>query len=127
MSLPFDFTSVFRKLAHPTLLPVLDTPGARDGGEWEEPQPVAREKLLSAIVLMMTTEDLLIYPEGEVTGGGISITTTEALYFPDLAKDPPETRQSYVVYQKRRYRVAGTGSMMGNTNMHIYHALRSIR
>ena len=126
---PMDFRSVLETFAYPDPIPVWDTTGSRDpSGVWRESDPVPRGTI-RAIVLGLTTRDLEIYPEGEASQGGISLTTDAELYFSDVVDTGggQETRQSYVEFQGRRYRVTGSALLYGNTAHHIYHALRSIR
>ena len=132
--LPMNFTPILAAFAHPSPLRVWDTTGTRNAyGSWVESEPTERAASVEAIVLALSPRELEFLGEGEAASSGISITTTAELHFTDavnLSSDAfgkeVETRQSYVLYNGQRYRVTGTGLMMGNTTMHIYHALRHI-
>ena len=127
-ALPMDFSRVLHKLAAPEALAVWDTVGTYIDGEWIESDGIPRQPV-QAVVLGLGPRDLELVPEGERSGGGISITTQEELFFSDLLDESmgQDARQSYVEYKNRRYRVTGSALMHGNTNLRVYHALRSIR
>ena len=130
--LPMDFLPVLQSFAHPEPLRVWDAEGAYDAaGRWVESDPVERDAPVQAIVLATGARNLEFSGEGEASGGGISITTSVELYFTDAANLADDafageirTRQSYVLYKHRRYRVTGSGLTSGNANVRIYYALR---
>ena len=122
--IPMNFNAVLSAFQSPLSVQVTDMTGAYQDGQWSETE--AGERQISAIVLAMKTADLEFYKQGYATDSGISITTKAELFFVDVndTGEGQERRQSYVDYQGYRFRVAGTGFMMGNTNTHIYHCLR---
>ncbi len=124
--LSMNFDAVLSAFKSPHVITVYDTVGEYVAGEWVEGELVPRPNPLNAIVLAMKTADLDFLTQGDSSSSGISLTTKEILYWVDanLPGDGQERRQSYVDYQGFRYRVSGEGLMMGNTNTHIYHALR---
>lgn len=130
MSVPFDFTNVLQAFASPIPITVYDSEGTYEFGEWKWTQPVAREKPLYAIVLQLAIQRLELTNEGNESDGGISLTVpaNTILYFTNAnMAESVENKQSYVLYQGQRFRVLGTGffsdkgSMLGNTNMKLYH------
>lgn len=127
MNLPMNFDTVLRTFGTSLPVMVLDTTGSYADGEWAESDPVARPKPLSAIVLAMSPARLEQYKEGDSSAAGISLHTKETLYFTDINNAGQEQRQSYVEYQGYRFRVVGTGFMLGNTNFNIYEAVRYFR
>lgn len=127
MSLPMNFDTVLRTFGTPLPVTVLDTTGSYVDGEWAEADPVARPKPLPAIVLAMSPAKLEQYKEGDSSAAGISLHTKEKLYFTDINNAGQEQRQSYVEYQGYRFRVVGTGFMLGNTNFNLYEAVRYFR
>ena len=126
-SLPMNFDTVLQTFGSPLPVPVLDTVGSYVDGEWTEADPVPRPKPLSAIVLAMPPARLELYKEGDSSAAGITLHTKETLYFTDINNAGQEQRQSYVEYQGYRFRVVGTGFMLGNTNFNLYEAVRYFR
>ena len=127
MSLPMNFDSVLASFQFPLRVTVLDTMGNYTDGEWIETEPIERGKPLVAIVLAMPPARLELYKEGESSAAGITLHTKETLYFTGVNNAGQEQRQSYIDYQGYRFRVVGTGFMMGNTNFNIYEAVRFFR
>lgn len=130
MALPLDFSSVLQTFATPLPVTVFDSIGQRVDGEWQESEPEPRPAPLAAIVLAMNVPTLEFYREGDSSVSGITLHTTETLYFTDVkdtADDGQERRQSYVEYQGYRFRVVGTGFMLGNTNFNLYHCVRYVQ
>lgn len=136
--IPLDFSAVLAAFAQPSPLPVYDVTGRRDAsGRWEEGfddgtgwrKGAHGERSITAVVLALGPRDLALLAEGESMGGGIAVITREELYCPDqiIGGNGLETRQSYVFYQRQRYRVTGDGLLHGNANIRLYHALRSLR
>ena len=102
--------------------------GAMKDGEWVK--GAYEERTVTAVVLAMKPADLELYGDGEFVGGGISLATDAELYVPDPETDAGHggrNRQSYVLCQGRRYRVTGDCLIYGNTNLRLYHALRSMQ
>lgn len=97
--------------------------GRHVDGVWEE-EEIGDPEPLRAIVLALTIEQLEYYADGNSSSGGISVTTEKELFFSDAKEDELEYRQDYVLYKGYRFKVRGTGFMMGNTNKHIYHCVR---
>ncbi len=124
MNLPMNFDTVLRTFGTPLPVNVLDTIGSYTDGEWAESDPATRPTPLPAIVLAMSPARLELYKEGDSSAAGISLHTKETLFFTDINNAGQEQRQSYVEYQGYRFRVVGTGFMLGNTNFNIYEAIR---
>lgn len=126
-TLPMNFDSVLQTFGTPLPVTVLDTTGSYVDGEWTETDSVPRPQSLPAIVLAMSPARLELYKEGDSSAAGISLHTKETLYFTDINNAGQEQRQSYVEYQGYRFRVVGTGFMLGNTNFNLYEAVRYFR
>ena len=123
--LPMNFDSVLAAMQCPLPLMVTETIGNYEKGAWVETETDFR--LITAIVLAMKTADLEFYRQGHAADSGICLHTKAELYFADAGNHDPqsgETRQSYVEYKGRRYRVSGTGLLGGNTTMRLYHCVR---
>lgn len=127
--MPMNFDAVLIGFRHPKTLPVFDTSGVYVDGAWNETEPAPRDKPIRAVVLAMKTVDLDFYKEAYSTDSGISLHTKAELYWVDVNNTPQgqQPRQSYVEYQDYRFRVVGSGLMLGNTNFNIYHCVRYIR
>ena len=125
--LPMNFDSVLQTFRSPLPVTAIDTTGGYVDGEWVETEPVPRSKPLAAIVLAMQPARLELYKEGDSSASGITLHTKETLYFTDINDAGQEQRQSYVEYQGYRFRVVGTGFILGNTNFNLYDAVRFFR
>lgn len=125
--MPMNFSSVLRTFGTPLPVTVLDTTGSYVDGEWIETDPLPRPKPLAAVVFAMPVDKLEFYKEGDSSAAGITLHTKETLYFADINSAGQERRQSYVEYQGYRFRVVGTGFMLGNTNFNLYEAVRYFR
>jgi len=123
--LPMNFDAVLAAFQHPALLPCTDTIGSYVDGQWQEEDAGNRE--IKAIVLAMPVAKLEFYKEGDASAAGIILHTKNTLYFSDIDNAGQEQRQSYIEYQGYRFRVVGTGFMLGNSNFNCYEALRFFR
>ena len=121
-ALPMNFDAVLQTFRHPTALARIDTAGVHENGQWEERE--TGRGSLRAIVLAMPADKLGFYKEGDSSAAGIVLHTKDTLYFTDINKAGQEQRQSYVEYQGYRFRVVGTGFMLGNANFNTYEAVR---
>ena len=126
-ALPMDFSMVLQTFGSPLPVIVLDTTGSYVNGQWQESKPEPREKSISAIVLAMTPARLEQYKEGDSSAAGITLHTDAMLHFNDINNAGQEQRQSYVDYQGYRFRVVGTGFMIGNASFNLYEAIRFFR
>lgn len=120
--IPMDFSSVlgaFGQTVHVTDVTEETINGIYQPGE-------STERTVFGIVLAMTIEQLQFLTEGESSTGGITVTTSDTLYFSDINTGGQEKRQSYVDYMGYRYRVIGSGLMQKNTLHNIYNCIRYI-
>lgn len=125
-----DFSRVVRRFATPLPVAVYDVRGGYEAGEWRWLKETLRCEALQAVVLQMTVEELRLYPQGNITGGGIALLTAEPMHISGTLRDGGEDDiQSYVVYQGIKWRVVGDGFLSGpgnagNTGTHCFHCLR---
>lgn len=106
---------------------VEDTTGQYVGGVWQEAM-LGNRRTIRAIPLAMSPEDLEIYSDGSASATGITLTTSDQLWWSDITATEQEQRQSYVLWQDYRWRVVGNNLMLGNVDkLSIYSALRYIR
>lgn len=135
MSLTMDFSITLDAFATPLSLYVEDREGTYDSperpGEWVWFPVVQRPAPIKTIVLALSLQQMALYKEGNVTEGGIALLTQEQLYYTNITTPYTEqNKQSFVLYQRMRFRVVGDGfisdynSIVGNGNFHCYHALR---
>lgn len=126
--LPLNFSTPLLSFASRLPVTVFDTVGGYEDGQWLESEPQSREKAITAIVLAMNVATLEFYKEGNSSVMGITLHTQAELYFADVNNSPAgqELRQSYVEYENYRFRVAGTGLMLGNAGFNLYHCVRYI-
>jgi len=120
-AIPMNFDKVTR--AFSKVVQVVHCVGKHVDGVWEEEQ-IGEPEPLRAIVLALTIEQLEFYSDGNSSSGGISVTTDKELFYSDVNEEGLEHRQDYVLYKGFKFKVRGTGFMMGNTNKHIYHCVR---
>jgi hypothetical protein len=123
--LPMNFDAVLQEFQHPAPILRTDTVGSRIDGEWMEEE--TGQRFIDAIVLAMPTGRVQFFKEGDSSAAGIVLHTRETLYFTDIDNMGLERRQSYIDYQGYRFRVVGTGFMMGNANFNTYEAVRFFR
>ena len=126
MSFHMNFDLVLASFASTHRLAVYDSKGVYTYGAWQEGDPVRRNEDIIAIVLAMNTPTLEFLKQGNSSNSGITLHTKDTLYFSDVndTEAGQELRQSYVDYQGYRFKVAGTGFIMGNANFNIYNCVR---
>lgn len=121
-----DFSKTFQRFKWDTI-EVIDTVGQHINGEWVEDAQVT-QRTIKAIPFALSSEDLKLYPHGDNSEGGITLTTNDPLYFTDINATELGTKQSYVLYQGYKWRVVGNNLMQGNVHgLSIYTALRFIQ
>lgn len=120
------FSKVFSRFKWDSI-EVVDVTGSYIDGVWVENSNIV-QRTIKAIPLAMSSEDLKLYPEGEASEGGITLTTNDTLYFTDINAIEQSNTQSYVIYQGYKWRVVGNNLMNGNVDgLSIYAALRYIK
>lgn len=121
------FPSTFRRFSWKQI-EIIDTVGGYVEGVWVEREPLIAPRIIRAIPLAMSPEELEIYSNGESSATGITLTTKDILYFTDINATDQETRQSYALYQGYKYRCVGENLMRGNVHqLTIYNLLRYIQ
>ena len=128
MSFPMNFDFTLASFGSTHRLAVYDSCGAYVYGAWQQGEPVRRAEDISAIVLAMDIATLEFLKQGNSSNSGITLHTKDTLYFNDVnnTETGQELKQSYVDYQGYRFKVVGTGFMMGNANFNIYNCVRFI-
>lgn len=120
-----DFSKTFARF-HWAMIEVIDVEGQHIDGIWQE-SALTVQRVIRAIPLAMSSEDLKLYPNGDNSEGGITLTTADSLYFTDINAAGLQGKQSYVIYQGYKWRVVGNNLMQGNVKgLSIYTALRFI-
>jgi hypothetical protein len=128
-----NFNGTLRAFQNVLPVDIYDVTGSYQHGVWEWGQEVKRANGISGIILSMDKETLSFFGEGYVTLGGIVIHTQGVLYFTDIEVSDEQNKQSFVVWQRYRFKVVGTGLMSnpvtlsGNANFSVYYCLRSVR
>lgn len=120
------FNKVFSRFKWDSI-EVIDVTGSYIDGVWVENSTIV-QRTIKAIPLAMSSEDLKLYPDGEASEGGITLTTNDPLYFTDINAIEQSNTQSYIIYQGYKWRVVGNNLMKGNVDgLSIYSALRYIQ
>lgn len=120
------FSKVFSRFKWDSI-EVIDVTGSYIDGVWVENSNIV-QRTIKAIPLAMSSEDLKLYPDGEASEGGITLTTNDPLYFTDVNAIEQSNTQSYIIYQGYKWRVVGNNLMKGNVDgLSIYSALRYIQ